>query len=68
MDLMTAEEVIGKLRLNVGRRRPDEALRNLRRTRRIGWVRVGKVIMYPDDEVERFIWSNRVNASEANNR
>ena len=52
-------EVIQKLRLNQGRRHPREALRRLRRTRQIGWVRVGKIILYPADEIDKFVETRR---------
>jgi hypothetical protein len=56
------------LRLDVGRKRPDEVLRHLRRLRKIGYVKMGRTILYPQEDVERLIESSRVEALSAANR
>jgi hypothetical protein len=56
------------LRLAVDRKRPDKVLRHLRRTRRIAYVKIGRVVLYPRDGVERLIESSRVEAVGAANR
>jgi len=61
-DLLTGPEVVALLRLDVGRRQPLEALRHLRRMRRIGFVKIGKAVVYPRSEVERLIVSCTVEA------
>jgi hypothetical protein len=66
--LLTAQEVIQMLRLDVGRKRPDEVLRHLRRLRKIGYVKMGRTILYPQEDVERLIESSRVEALSAANR
>ncbi len=68
MDLLTGNEVVKLLRLDAGRKRPQEALRFLRRTRRIGFVKVGRTVLSERAEVERFIEANRVEAIGAEGR
>ena len=55
--LMTPTEVVAILRLKIGRKRPDEALRHLRRLGRLGFVRVGRRVLYRPEDVEQFIES-----------
>jgi hypothetical protein len=64
-DLLTAHEVIALLRLDVGRKRPDEVLRHLRRLRKIGYVKIGKTIRYPRAELDKLIAANTVEALSA---
>lgn len=62
-ELLVDEEVIKILRLDqAGLKSPREALRNLRRQRRIGYVRQGRRILYPRSEVEAYIARNHVQA------
>ena len=58
--LYTSEEVIKILRLYVGHRRPEEALRHLRRLGRIGFVKYAGRIFYREDHVARFIEAHSV--------
>ena len=60
--LLTGAEVIQRLRLGVGRKRPDEVLRHLRRLRKTRYVKVGRTILYPREDVDRLIQSNHVEA------
>ena len=58
--LLTAAEAVKILRLDAGRKRPDEALRHLRRTRRLGYVKIGRRILYRPEDIERCIEASRV--------
>ena len=53
--LLTGDEVVNQLRLDVGRQHPGEALRHLRRLRQIGYVKIGRTICYTQEQVDRFI-------------
>jgi len=56
LDLLTADEVIKLLRLDqLGLKQPREALRNLRRTRRLGYVEINRRILYPRSDVEEYL-------------
>ena len=58
-NLITPDEAIKMLRLDaVGLKRPDEALRHLRRIGKLEFVRVGKKILYSDKGIEKFIQDN----------
>ena len=60
-ELMTAAEAMAFLRLDsIGLKKPKEALRYLRRLKRIGAVKVGKVYMYLRSDLERYIAQYRV--------
>ena len=57
--LMTAEETMARLRLE-----SPAALRWLRQTGRLGYVRVGhRTLLYQASEIERFIRENTVEAA-----
>lgn len=58
--LLTDDEVVEILRLDVGRRQPKEALKNMRRTGRIGYVRVGKRVLYKPEHVREAIAAGEV--------
>jgi len=58
--LLTDEEVIQQLRLDVGRKCPKEALKNMRRMRKIGFVRVGRRVLYRRQHVQEFIAAQEV--------
>lgn len=60
--LLYPEEVIPLLGLDKGRARPDEALSSLRRMGQIGYVRVGRSIMYTKEHVRKFVAANSVRA------
>lgn len=54
--LLTPDEAITYLRLDsVGLKKPEEALRYLRRLRRLGSVKVGKVYMYLKSDLDKYI-------------
>jgi hypothetical protein len=58
-ELLTADEVVHMLRLDArGLKNPRESLRNLRRTGRLGFVKVAGEILYPKSEIHRFILEN----------
>ena len=48
--------------MDVGRKHPDEVLRHLRRMRRIRYVKLGRTILYPREDVDRLIQSSHVEA------
>jgi hypothetical protein len=55
-ELLTPEEVIKILRLDArGLKNPKEVLRHLRRTRQIGFVKIGGRILFRRQDVEEFI-------------
>ena len=58
--LLTDDEVIQQLRLDVGRKCPKEALKNMRRMGKIGYVRVGRRVLYRPEHVEEFIAAEEV--------
>jgi len=58
--LLTGQEVIEQLRLDVGRKCPKEALKNMRRMRKIGFVRVGRRVLYRRQHVEELIAAEEV--------
>jgi hypothetical protein len=53
--LLTDEEAVRWLGLDYGRKNPREALRTLRRMGKLGFVKVGRRILYPVDQIERYI-------------
>jgi len=60
-DLLTQDEAIGLLRLDrLGLRDPRESLRHLRRTRRIGYVKVAGKVLIPRDEIVAYLGRERV--------
>ena len=64
-ELLTPEEVIEILRLDArGLKDPKEVLRHLRRTRQIGFVKLGGRILFRKSDVEDFINKNAVKAIE----
>jgi hypothetical protein len=58
--LLTGQEVIEQLRLDVGRKCPKEALKNMRRMRKIGFVRVGRRVLYRRQHVEELVAAEEV--------
>jgi hypothetical protein len=58
--LLTGEDVIQQLRLDVGRKCPKEALKNMRRMHKIGFVRVGRRVLYRRQHVEESIAAQQV--------
>ncbi len=58
--LLTDEEVISALRLDVGRKDPKSALHHLRRTKQLAFVRVGSRVVYRRKDVDAFIQAQRV--------
>jgi len=62
-DLLTQEEAIRVLRLDsVGLKKPKEALRHLRRTRQIGYIKVAGKVLIPRDEIIAYVERHRVQA------
>ena len=60
-DLLTQEEAIRILRLDsLGLKRPKEALRYLRRTRQIGYIKIAGKVLIPRDEMLAYIGRHRV--------
>ena len=60
-DLLTQEEAIKMLRLDaLHLKRPKEALRYLRRTGQIAYVRVCGKILFPREAVEEYVRGNLV--------
>lgn len=61
--LLTADEVIEILRLDArGLKNPKEVLRHLRRTRQIGFTKIGGRVHYTQQDIEDFIARNHVEA------
>jgi hypothetical protein len=61
LDLLTQEEAIRVLRLDsIGLKKPKEALRYLRRTRRIGYIKVAGKVPIPCGEIAEYIERHRV--------
>jgi len=61
--LLTDDEVITRLRLGDGRKSPKDALKHLRRMRKIDFVRVGKRVLYTEAGVSRYVARNLVRAN-----
>ena len=60
-DLFTQEEAIRVLRLDsIGLKKPKEALRYLRRTRQIGYIKVAGKVVIPRDEIIAYVERHRV--------
>jgi hypothetical protein len=61
LDLLTQEEAIKVLRLDsLGLKKPKEALRYFRRTRRIGYIKVAGKVPIPCHEIAEYIERRRV--------
>ena len=58
--LLTPVEVIKILRLDVGRKCPAEALKNMRRLGKIGYVNVSGRILYRPEHVQEVIAAGEV--------
>lgn len=55
-ELLTPAEAIAMLKLDDGtRKRPLEALRHLRRTRRLQYIQIGRLIRYRRSDLERML-------------
>ena len=64
-NLLTQEEVIHLLRLDtLNLKRPREALRNLRRTGQIAYVKVCGKILFPHSAIEEYLRDHLVNVSK----
>ena len=61
--LLTDQEVISRLRLGEGRTSPKDALKHLRRMRKIDYVRVGKRVLYTEAGVARYVARHLVRAN-----
>ncbi len=60
-ELLTDNDVVKILKLDqLGLKSPREALRSLRRTRQIGFVKQGRHILYTHRDVEDYIKRNHV--------
>ncbi len=62
-ELLTQDEAVRLLRLDaLGLARPKEALRHLRRTRQIGYVKVAGKVLIPRREVAAYLERQRIEA------
>jgi len=63
VQLLTPDEVIARLRLDDGCKDPRERLKHLRRTRALGFIRLGRrTIRYRQSDVDAFIARRAVEA------
>lgn len=61
--LLTQGEAAKVLRLDtVGLKHPLEALRHMRRTGRLRYVKVGRRVLYPESALEAYVEANTRNA------